>query len=170
MEELASRMLPLTDTAKANYVKFYNASEKAQAPQGRLSEIKPFASKSAAHVLRIAAGLAMFDDPNTAAIDGVHIQRAGSLVKFYLAELLRLSNLSSPDPSLLLAKQVLDWLHRSGWDVFSLQKLYQNGPAAVRDKRAAEKIVAILIDYGWLHVQQTSGGKSKSYKVVCPVQ
>lgn len=170
MEELASRMLPLTDTAKANYVKFYNASEKAQAPQGRLSEIKPFASKSAAHVLRIAAVLAMFDDPNTAAIDGVHIQRAGSLVKFYLAELLRLSNLSSPDPSLLLAKQVLDWLHRSGWDVFSLQKLYQNGPAAVRDKRAAEKIVAILIDYGWLHVQQTSGGKSKSYKVVCPVQ
>jgi hypothetical protein len=74
-----------------------------------------------------------------------------SLAEHYAAEALRLFGVSRTNNELRLAQSLLAWLLSRWADPHvSLPDIYQFGPAAIRDKAVAAKLVAILEDHGWL--------------------
>jgi len=73
------------------------------------------------------------------------------LAEHYAGEALRVFEASKVNADLVLAQQLLDWLHRQ-WpeQAISLPDIYQCGPRAIRDKATAKRLVAVLADHGWL--------------------
>jgi hypothetical protein len=79
-----------------------------------------------------------------------------ALARHYACEALRLCHGGTGDPDLRLVQKVLAWLKGRGGAMFYLPQLYQFGPAGVRDKASASKVVGILTDHG--HLEQVAGG------------
>jgi hypothetical protein len=79
------------------------------------------------------------------------LARGVELVKHHAAEAGRLARAGRVDPDLRLAQRLLDWLTGS-WPepVVSLPDVYQRELNAIGDKATAARIVAILVDDGWL--------------------
>jgi hypothetical protein len=75
---------------------------------------------------------------------------AGALARHYATEALRLFQGAAVNDELRLAQKTLAWLRDRGKEVFYLSELYQFGPAAIQNKTAAEKIVGVLSDHGYL--------------------
>jgi hypothetical protein len=66
---------------------------------------------------------------------------------------------AKPSPGSRGAKRhqrALAWLKGRGEAVFYLPQLYQLGPAGIRDKAAAAKVVGVLVEHGYL--EQVAGG------------
>lgn len=147
--ELIPRKIILTKEAKAEWVLYHNAIDQELAPGGRLEPIRRFSNKAAEHVLRLAGILAMTENINTQEIGVEYIGRAIVLVEYYLTETMRIQSCLSIDPDLLLAKKVLNWCWEKGRSIFSLQEIYQCGPAQIRQASKARSIMSLLESHGW---------------------
>lgn len=147
--ELAPPALPLEPHALAAWIAEHDAIEAQLGHRGEMQEIKPTASKGAENVLRIAGVLAVLEDAG--AITLPLIERATVLVRWYLAEALRLTNPAKVEPQLLQAQRLLDWLLHNHWQTFDARQLQREGPRFVR-KSAAHRnaILTALIEHHWL--------------------
>ncbi|VVP05643.1 hypothetical protein PS838_03054 [Pseudomonas fluorescens] len=79
----------LTARARRAWIDIHNTIECQSGEFGELAGVQPVASKAAANVLRIAGVLAMVEEAS--ALDEAHIQRASTLMDYYLAEIQRLT-------------------------------------------------------------------------------
>lgn len=102
--------------------------------------------------------LTLVDDGAADAASGECMARGIDLAEYYAAEAVRLFDSTSTEPDLRLAQALLDWLHSESWphELVSLPDIYQYGPNAIRDKRTARRIAAVLEEHGWL--QRIEGG------------
>jgi hypothetical protein len=117
---------------------------------GPLESVRAFASKGPEHAARIAAVLAMVDDPDTTAVPADAMARAVALLDHYTGEAIRLSAAAKVDGDLLMARRLLDWLQSWPESHVSLPDIYRLGPGPIRDKKTAHRMVDILTDHGWM--------------------
>ena len=116
---------------------------------GELAGVQPVAGKAAANVLRIAGVLAMVEEAS--ALEEAHIQRASTLMDYYLAEIQRLTEQEPVCRVKEEADRLLRWLQVKDWKRFSIRELNRNGPRFARkSSRHAAKLLVELIDHQWL--------------------
>ena len=153
--ELDPRQLTLTDAAKSRWIKFHDKIERQLGPDGRYSEILPFAAKVAEQALRIAAVIAMVNNSRCKRIERRHIINAIKIVRYYLTEAARVYGFTEPDRQLELARKTLRWARSRSERLLPIQLIYQFGP--VRRAPDARSVMKMLVDHGW--AKQIPGAK-----------
>ena len=149
--ELAPRVLPLSEKARRLFINFHDQIERQLAPGGVLDPVRGIACKLPEHATRLAAVLALVDDPDCDRVKELYLASGIELAQHYATEALRLFQAGATDSNLVLAERLLGWLH-DGWSEphVSLPDMYQYGPNAIRDAKTAGRIAAILEEHGWL--------------------
>lgn len=140
--------------AKKLWKAFHDETDAKMAEGQIYSTIKPFASKAAEQVLRIAAIFAFFEQlsSDTRNILLEHLNRAIVLIEFYLSEALRILGSSVTDPDLALAAQTLKWLRKErAGAIFPLSDVYQNGPAQIRNADKARSVMKLLQQHEYVN-------------------
>jgi hypothetical protein len=147
---LAPRVLRLSKPAKREYIRFYNYVEKHLGPGGRFEKIKGFASKACENALRLAGTITLYDKIDASQIDADAMKSGIHLMVYYLGEFLRLSRTDVVNPDMVLAEELLEWLHKKEYEQVYPKQVYQFGPNGIREKKVALKIMKVLEDHGWL--------------------
>ena len=153
--ELTPKGLVLSVEARQLWIAYHDTIETQSGPQGALASIAGLAAKLPEHAARLAAVLAMTDDPNVVEIEGDYMAAGIALAQHYQTEALRLFEAGFIDPDLKLAERVLDFIRERG-GVVSPRCVYQKGPNAARDKETALRLLKILEDHRW--IRQVEGG------------
>jgi hypothetical protein len=148
--ELCPRKIELSQEAKALYIKFHDSIENSVGDNGLLSTIRGFANKAPEHALRLAGIISLFSNINSSEIDTIAMSAGIALATHYLNEALRLHNSSVIDPDIVLAEELLDWLHHQAKQVFTLIDVYQRGPSQIRDAKTSRRIMNILVEHHWI--------------------
>lgn len=160
--ELTPPKLPFSADAKALYVTFVDEVEAQLGAEGSLRPICGFANKLPEHASRLAAVLAVFEDPAVEQLPGQAMARGIRLANFFAGELMRLKMAGWLDPTVAKAERLRLWV-RDSWkeDHISVRAITQYAPPEFR-KAAAEnkRLVAILAEHGWL-VPEPAGARLK---------
>jgi hypothetical protein len=153
-DQLAPTILVPSHAAKQMWIKFHDATERDLAPGGPLYETRAFAAKMAEHAGRLAAPIAVYEDPETREIGVKDMERGIEIIRYYGQELLRLIDVSAVQGPLTLAEKLLAWLRqRAGGSYpyfFHLADVYQYGPRAIQDRRKALETIEVLEEHGYL--------------------
>jgi hypothetical protein len=155
--ELAPRKLPLSPDAQRLWIAFHDHIEPQIASGRELDPVRGLANKLPEHAARMAGVLMLIRDIDASEIAAGEMEAGIELAQHYATEALRLFAGSRVSDQLRLARQLVQWLHKT-WthDVVSLPDIYQHGPSAIRDKATATRVVSILEDHG--HLIPISGG------------
>lgn len=161
--EINAPVLQLSGPALEIWMEFYNEIEGEQSALGKYANLRPFASRSAEIVRRIATVLAFFEGLDS--IDGACIARAVDLVRYSLSEWSRYADGIAVDPKLLQAVALMEWLQEKGWDQFDARKLQREGPSFARKSaKQRDQVLAVLVDY-----RQLVTADGKIYSVNRPI-
>jgi hypothetical protein len=126
-------------------------------PGGELEPVRALANKIPEHAARLASVLSAVADIERPAIEIAEIRAGIAIAEHYVAEALRLAAASRISNELRLAKRLLDWLlHKWEHPAISLPDIYQRSLNAIGDLATAKKMVAILVEHGWL--ERIDGG------------
>jgi hypothetical protein len=156
--ELSPPALPLEPAALDAWIAEHDNIEVQLGLGGEMQEIKPTAAKGAENVLRIAGVLAVVEGRQS--ISAGLVERAAMLVRWYLAEALRLTNPGKVDLQLLAASQLVDWLLAKNWHQFEARALQREGPSFIRKSaKQRDLILGVLVEHHWL---RTADGRSFS--------
>ncbi len=147
--QLLPPTLPLEPAALDAWIATHDAIEVQLGRGGDLQEIKPTAAKAGENLLRIAGVMAVVEKAE--AITRPLIERAATLMHWYLAEALRLNNPAKPDHNLVQAQSLFDWLCANDWHSFEARTLQRQGPRAARKSAAQrDKLLSILVEHYYL--------------------
>lgn len=147
----ALRLSPLTlsPLARRRWIDLHDAIEAKLGEFGELASVRPSGSKAADNLLRVAGILAVVEESSVVEVD--HIQRASTLVGYYLTEIQRLTEQEPVCRVKEEADRLLRWLQVKNWKRFSIRELNRNGPRFARkSSRHAAKLLVELIDHQWL--------------------
>lgn len=150
--ELHPRHLRLSPTARALLVAFSDTIEVAQASRGTLAHVRSYASKAAEQAARIAGVLTLWRDLDAYEVTAQYMANAIDLAQFYLSEAARLADAAAASAEIEKAEKLRQWLLES-WPhpEILLGDILQRSPIrSLRDRRAAKKAVAVLVEAGWL--------------------
>jgi hypothetical protein len=145
--ELDPRTLPLSPDAKRRWIAVADAIERDMADE--YAEVKAWASKTAAQVLRIAGVLTLIDNDEAETIAAGAIDRAARLVEYHLAEAARIVGTARVPSHLRNAERLLEWCRRSGRSLLYSADALRNGPAAIRDADTFRAAVETLEGHAW---------------------
>ncbi len=121
-----------------------------------------FASKIAEHAARIAAVLAVYDEPAVEYVDRHALERGIELANYYASETLRLFDASSIRAELSQAEILLNWLQRVWHEpAVSVRVILRRGPKPIRDKATAQRLISILESHGWVWALDDAAVKGK---------
>lgn len=154
--ELEPRPLILIPSAKALYVNFQRWKESHLGPGGELRLAPAWAERAPEHALRFAGMLTIIADPEAREVDAISMESGILWAHFYLSEALRLREVAATSEELQDAARLLEWIRDRGDPLVALPDVYQLGPASVRDRKTAGKLMQILVDHG--HVRAVTGG------------
>lgn len=155
--------ISMSDEAVQLWIQFYNWAESESEENKELYVVKDIASKSAEQVARIAAILTIFRDPNSLIIEQNEMINAQYLMCWYIGEAIRLRNIHRPDPDLLKANNLLDWICSRPDATVSLKEIMQLGPARTRLKKDAELALSRLISHNRIKEETRS---PRTYKAL----
>lgn len=148
---LKPHVLALAPDAQDLCLEFADHVEKNLGPDGLYTNITGLANKLPEHATRLAAVLQFIESETTVPITAKNIRYGIALAQFYADEALRLFSRGHIPKQIVLAEKLKTWLLNQWEEPFiSLPDIYQCGPSAIRDKNKAQKIVAILIEHGYL--------------------
>ena len=135
--------------AKDVWIKEHDRFEIELGQGGDLEDIKPTAAKAAENLLRIAGVFAIVEQ--TGSITTHLVERAAILMRWYVAEALRLTQPLKIDPQLRNADRLANWLIKKQWFNFDARRLQREGPIYTR-KAATERdrLLALLVSHHWL--------------------
>lgn len=157
--ELELPNIGLTPQALGDWVLFHDEAEIGMAKDGKYSSIRNLANKIPEHAMRLAAVIALYNNPQAREINQECLRGGIILARYYLSEALRLQGAGYISSEIQTAHELLNWL-QTKWDntYVSLPDIYQRSTTKLREKAAANKSVGILEDHGWL-VKSKSGMK-----------
>ncbi|AZD33599.1 hypothetical protein C4K22_0834 [Pseudomonas chlororaphis subsp. aurantiaca] len=142
-------LLNLSPLARRRWIDLHDAIEAQLGEFGELASVRPSGSKAAENLLRVAGILAVVEESSVVEVD--HIQRASTLIGYYLAEIQRLTEQEPVCRIKEEADRLLRWLQVKDWKRFSIRELNRNGPRFARkSSRHAAKLLVELIDHQWL--------------------
>jgi len=160
LNEVAPRTICLENNAKQAWISIYNEIESESGAGGQFESIEGFAGKAAAHILRLAGIIALFEDITRETVPLKYMENAIYLMRYYLKERLRISAMAEPDMEIEKAKKLLKWIQKKGLKVVTLPDVYGSGPRACRSSKKARASVKILEEHFWL-TSKTEGGVSE---------
>ena len=141
--------LSLSPLARRRWIDLHDAIEAQLGEFGELASVRPSGSKAADNLLRVAGILAVVEESSVVEVD--HIQRASTLVGYYLTEIQRLTEQEPVCRVKEEADRLLRWLQVKDWKRFSVRELNRNGPRFARkSSRHTAKLLVELIDHQWL--------------------
>jgi hypothetical protein len=149
--ELAPRTVPLSPEARRLWVAFHDHVEPRLGASGELEPVRGLANKMPEHAARIATVLALVDNFCVGEVGPAEMEAGILLAQHYAAEAMRLFGASRVSSDLHEARQLLTWL-LTNWSkpLVSLPDIYQRGPNSIREATRARRLVAILVEHGWL--------------------
>jgi hypothetical protein len=147
--ELAPPALHLTADAKALWVSAHDAIETDQREGGAWVNVRPWASKAGAQILRIAGVFTVIEDPDATMIEGDAIARAARLVDWHLAEAVRIVGTAAVPAEVRNAEALLDWCRRERLNVVYSGQALQFGPSALRSLDSFNVAMTVLEKAGW---------------------
>jgi hypothetical protein len=150
---LEPRALLLSPAARTDWFQFADDIERRMAAGGEFEPIRGLANKLPEHAARIAAVLALVEQPKIGEVGEAYLEAGIALARYFASEALRMHAAGLNDPDLLLAQRLLAWLREQSQPVM-LRKIYTSGPNPLRNRKDASKIVQILEDHGWLQRDQ----------------
>ena len=152
---LVPRVLPLEPGAKQSWVAWHDNVEHSMRPTREMADLKDVAAKAADNLARLAAVLAVFEDPTTTIVAERHICAGAAIMNWHLQEARRLFGKITPPEDLGDAIALDAWLietaRRQGGRVKKLDAR-QRGPHAVRERERFTLALAILEDAARLHL------------------
>jgi hypothetical protein len=167
LNELVLRPLPLSTEALDVWVPFYNGVERDMAPGRRFGSMKDVAGKAGEQVCRIAGVLALVEGGvDVASISGGIVARSCELMRFYLAEALRLAEQYCVSQEVADAEKILTWCQDRGYRQISATSLLQSGPGATRCKDRLDPALEILLETRSFKPVEKSSGRVRNWHVV----
>jgi hypothetical protein len=151
---------PVTLSAQARecYEQHFNEMEFSQAKGGELEHLSNIVSKAPAHLLRLAANLAVYDHRQE--ITAEDINSAAELVHYYNKQWAALTSEGERAHDKADALRLLEWLEKHSErnpGPFKLRPLYNGGLHLLRGKSdKAKKLLQLLLQRGY--VRQLQGG------------
>jgi hypothetical protein len=145
--ELDPRTLTLSPDAKRQWIAVANAIERDMA--GEYADVKAWASKAGAQVLRIAGVLTLVDNDEAETIHVRAIERAAQLVEYHLTEAARIVGTARVPTHLRNAELLLDWCRRTERTLLYSADAMRNGPGPIRDTDTFREAVETLEAHGW---------------------
>jgi hypothetical protein len=121
---LEPRVLRLNRDATSLWRTFADNVERRLGPRGALEPINGFANKLPEHAARLAAVLALVQDPTTFEITSALMAHGIALAEHYSSEALRLFQGARIDRELCLAGDLLEWLHALSDPIVCLTDIY----------------------------------------------
>jgi phage/plasmid primase-like uncharacterized protein len=154
--ELSPPAMKLAPNARAHFKAAWDYINAESADGKDLEPIRGFARKLPDNILRLAATLAKYHDPETLEIELRWIEAACDLATFYTSEMLRVHSGAVVSNDLREAEKLVDWIRAKGLRAIYPTMVYRLGPASLRSKAAASKVIRILVDHG--HLSKVAGG------------
>ena len=148
--ELDPLALRMDARAKALWIDIANAMEAAQRESGPLHPVRPWASKGAEQVLRVAGVLTAIEHERPTHITAEIIERAGGIVAFYLGEAARIVGHAAVPPQIRAAEALRAWLVANGERVVHSTGLLQRAPRCVRSAAELRQAMTTLETHGWV--------------------
>ena len=150
-QELDPVELKLSSEAIELSVKANNQFERLMAPGEDLSELTDRTSKAMENACRIAGILATVEGGmNARRIEVKHLERALTIVQWYLAEALRIRSAAVVPQVVLDAETLLGWLQARGIRIFRTQPILNGGPSSLRNRNKLMDAIKELVDSGYL--------------------
>ncbi|WP_417775254.1 YfjI family protein [Stutzerimonas xanthomarina] len=150
--ELEPAELKMDADAKTVWIEAHDAIEAELGRNGNLQDIKPTAAKGGENILRIAGVLAIAE--RATSLTRPIIERAATLVSWYLGEALRLAYPTTSDPQLLQAHRVISWLIENHWETFEARALQRRGPKVARQSaKHRDALLTLLVEHHYLFAE-----------------
>jgi hypothetical protein len=149
--ELSPRALRFEPAAQQAWTAYADSVEKQIGAGGKYESIMRFANKLPEHASRIAGVLTLFDDLSSPYLTVDAFSRGVEIANHFADEALRLFDAGMVTPEISVAESLLDWLLAKWTEPYiGLSSIYQRGPNAIRDAKAAKAAVSTLVEHGWL--------------------
>ena len=149
--ELNPRRLVLSAEAMYLLQQYYEDTELAQAADGSLANVRPYASKTAEQAARLASVMMLWEDPIAVEVTANTMANAITLAKYYLSEAARLANAAVISEKMVQAEMLRKWLIEKKSDSHILPSdILRSGPNSLREGDKVKAAIAILLEYGWL--------------------
>lgn len=146
-----TRLLLLSEDARALLIAFSDTIEREQAPGRSLADLSGPASKIAEQAVRIAAVLTLFEDAEATEVSAERMANGIKIAQYHLSEALRLSISAQASEKMSRAETLRQWLIENyPTTPFVTADVYQKGPAAFRDAETAREALELLISHGVL--------------------
>lgn len=141
--------LELSPRAREAWIAIHDTIECESGEFGELVNVQAAAGKAAANVLRMAGVIAVVEESTV--LEEMHIQRASTLMDYYLAENQRLAEQEPLNKLRAEADCLLRWLRKKNWPPFRLRDLTRNGPRFARKSTPHTfELLLQLISHNWL--------------------
>jgi len=143
-----ARTVRLSDDAKAAWVKYYDTMELAIAPGGDMATHAGYAGRYSEQVLRLAALLAIAEDPDVVTITEETMLNAIELGSYYMDSAMSAFNVAPANKDELDAGNLLDWMRNKQEELdiagIPVRMMYKDGPRCARPKRRTETLLELL--------------------------
>ena len=150
--DLNPRLLPIARKTAAwtVWIDYHNRIESELQQYSRYFERRDIGAKSPEQAARLAAVLALFEDPEVPVVPDLAMRNGIRLAHWYLEEAMRLDRMGLFNSELNDAATLLEWLWRRP-ERRTFREVLQFGPRASRSKSRALVLFKVLIEHGWLH-------------------
>lgn len=156
----AARVLSFSPTATEVWLTFANTVERAMRSGGVYAPIRGFATRLPEHAARLAAIVALFDDPRVSRVEESALDAGIALARYYAAQACGFAAARTAGRDSEHADQLLQWLRRTrGGQAVSLREIYREGPAGVRGAAVAKRLMAHLQHSGFVTAKHVRGGR-----------
>ncbi|MFG6515798.1 DUF3987 domain-containing protein [Sulfitobacter sp. TB366] len=148
------KVLPLSESARAMLVNFYNEVEAELGAAGKFEKIRGFASRSIENATRIAGVVTLFDDITASEVSESAARSSCELMRFYLAEFAALLRIGRSERDHSEAGQLGAWLvSRYGAGGCGHDKdISQFAPPMFRKKGDRQAAMQTLQSLGWIRM------------------
>lgn len=144
--ELVLPALGIGSAARSLWISVHDDIERGIA--GELEPVRALASKSAEQVARIAGTFAVLANPSAPQITREDVERAATLMQFYLGEALRLADARPRHEATSTAAALWRWLQARGRPEVSLVEICRRAtPIHVRKASTARAVMATLEEH-----------------------
>jgi hypothetical protein len=148
--DLTPRILEMSAGARVEWINFYNRTEAQMKVDAPFAELKDVAGKMAEQAARIAAVLALVDDPETSEINGSAMTRACAIAEWHLQEAARLAIVVKESAVERDARLLREWLEETQPRTITATLLSQRGPNSIRIPDRREAAIRQLCETGFL--------------------
>jgi hypothetical protein len=153
-DDKETREMSLDAKAKESFRTFWLELEPRHKDHGDLAAVEGWAKKLPGQVLRIAALLALYEDPETLTVPGEVMDDVIALVPYMIAHAKLVADLMSAQRQSKLgpARDVLKWLRDARCRVLNITDAHKalHGRSWCDSVADVENAVALLIDHGWV--------------------